>query len=392
MSYTLRGRLESRLVAALAPLLAACALALVVGRWWPVELAALMVGVGLLLDVSAYHRLLPYQAGWLAVPLGTLELGLVMALVRLAGVDAPLVAALLFFGGSWVLGQVLGHAVFPIASVTYGEDGGELGRTGAVTAATAVGVVAFAGGVAFGSAPPTVTLEAGVHRGPLVLDREQILVGEPGAVVEGGIVVTADGVQIRDVTVVGGEHGIVIDHAEGVVLDGVVVRDTRLDAIHARRSAVEVRDCRIGPLRGEYAQGIDVSFAYDLAPSVVRGCSVTGGREGIVSFSSHVTFLDNRVTGTTLRGIAVNEMSDGVVEDNRVEDAAGVGIFCGDYSHCQISGNSVSDIRPEATDPSGTEYGYGIIVHYGSKASVWENELARTQGIGTFAEAAIVTR
>ena len=392
MSYTLRGRLESRLVAVLAPLVAACALALVLERWWPVELAALMLGVGVLLDVAAYHRLLPYQAGWLAVPLGALELALVMALARLADVDAPLVAALAFFGGSWALAQVLGHALFPLVRLTYGEDGGELGRTGALAAGATLGIVALVGGVAWATAPPTITLEAGVHRGPLVLDHEQILVGEPGAVVEGGIVVTADGVHVRDVTVVGGEHGIVVENAEGVVLDGVEVRDTRLDAIHARRSTIEVRDCRIGPLRGAYAQGIDVSFAYDLAPSVVRDCSVTGGREGIVSFSSHVEFRDNLVTGTALRGIAVNEMSDGVVADNRVHDATGVGIFCADYSHCEISENSVSDIRPDATDPPGSLYGYGIVVHYGSKAIVSENRLAHTAGIGTFAEAQIVTR
>ena len=36
----------------------------------------------------------------------------------------------------------------------------------------------------------TVTLAAGVHQGPLVLDHEQILVGKPGAVVRGGGLLT----------------------------------------------------------------------------------------------------------------------------------------------------------------------------------------------------------
>ena len=49
MSYTLRGRLESRLVAALLPLLAACILAAGLPSWWPVGIA----GLGVILVVLA---------------------------------------------------------------------------------------------------------------------------------------------------------------------------------------------------------------------------------------------------------------------------------------------------------------------------------------------------
>jgi hypothetical protein len=51
MSYTLRGRLESRVVAALLPIAVAAALAAALRAWWPVELAALMLGVGATLDL-----------------------------------------------------------------------------------------------------------------------------------------------------------------------------------------------------------------------------------------------------------------------------------------------------------------------------------------------------
>ena len=54
-------------------------------------------------------------------------------------------------------------------------------------------------------------LAAGVHQGPLVITRREMLVGEPGAVVRGGIVVRANGVAIKNVTVVGGENGITVD-------------------------------------------------------------------------------------------------------------------------------------------------------------------------------------
>src|SRR5207248_9008680 len=66
VSYTLRGRVDSRLAALLPVLLVACALAAALHRWWPVELVALMGGVGLALDVELYDRVVEYQPGWLA--------------------------------------------------------------------------------------------------------------------------------------------------------------------------------------------------------------------------------------------------------------------------------------------------------------------------------------
>ena len=139
MSYTLRGRIESRLAALLPVVAAACALAAVEHRWWPVEAAGLMIGIGLALDLQAYHVFLPYQPGWAAVPLGLLELGALLGLMRLADVAAPLGQALALFGGGWLVAQLLGHAGFPLVRLGYAEEGGELGRFGLV-AALAVGV------------------------------------------------------------------------------------------------------------------------------------------------------------------------------------------------------------------------------------------------------------
>ena len=70
VSYTLRGRVETRLAALLPVLLGACVLAGVLHRWWPVELVALMAAVGLFLDLEVWHRLLPYQPAWATRPAG----------------------------------------------------------------------------------------------------------------------------------------------------------------------------------------------------------------------------------------------------------------------------------------------------------------------------------
>src|SRR5207245_8762726 len=118
VSYTLRGRIESRLAAVLVTLAAAAVLAGVERTWWPLELAALMAAVGVTADVVVYDRLLDYQPGWLALPLGAAELALAMICPRAPGVSAPLGPALALFAGGWLVAQVLGHAVLPLVRLT----------------------------------------------------------------------------------------------------------------------------------------------------------------------------------------------------------------------------------------------------------------------------------
>jgi hypothetical protein len=388
MSYTLRGRLETRLAAAAAPLVVGAALAFWLREWWPFALAGLMLGVGLTLDAAVYHRLLAYQAGWLAFPLGALELAVVMGLVRLLGVPAPLRPALLIFAGSWLLAQVLTHAVLPLSRLSYGEDGGELGRTGVLAALVVLGVLAAGGGVAWATRPPTVRLEAGIHRGPLVLDHPQVLVGEPGAVVQRGLVITSDNVTVKDLTIVGGENAVDVEDSENVTLDRVHISGADLDGIHARLSSVTVRDCLIDA--GANTQGIDISFAMTLTPSVVDGCMVVGGAEGIVSHMANVDIRNNDVTGTSLRAITVTEMSMGMVDENRVRDALGVGIFCGDYSHCEIEDNVVWNTRPDYASADRTRLGFPIVAHYGAAAQLKGNSLGQNaRGAASFLRARI---
>jgi hypothetical protein len=379
MSYTLRGRLESRLAAVLIPVLVACVVALVIHAWWPVELVGAMLAAGVALDLVVYHRSLPYQPGWYALPLGLLELFITMGIVLLVGIDAPLRPALWFFGGSWLVAQILGHAALPLARLTYAEDGGELGRAGRGLFVVAPCAVLIVLGTAAATQPPTVVLEPGVHAGPLVLDHSQKLVGEPGAVVRGGIVITSDDVVVRDVAVVGGEYGIEIDGAENVLLDHVAVSGASLDGIHVRRSSVTIRNCSVR-MTGEYTQGIEIGFAFDLPPSRVSECTVTGGREGIVSHMAHVDFRENHVSGTTMRAIAVTEMSMGEVTRNDVENVVGVGVYCGDYSHCEITRNWIRTVRPDHASGDRLSHGLAILSHFYAQASLDENSIVDSAG------------
>ena len=167
MSYTLRGRLESRLAALLPVIVAACMLGAALHRWWPIELAALMAVVGVALDIQLYDRLLAYQPGWATSAARA-------ARARAAdGNRAPVGPRRCRCGRrwrcsapAWLVAQALGHAGFPLLRVSYAEDGGELGRMGALAALAVAGTIVAAGVIAWAARPPTVHLVGRRAPGP----------------------------------------------------------------------------------------------------------------------------------------------------------------------------------------------------------------------------------
>ena len=374
MSYTLRGRLESRLVSLVPVLAAAVALGAAEHRWWPVEAVGLMLGVGLALDTQVYHRLLPYQPGWAAFPLGAVELGAVVGLMFAAGIAAPLGQAIALFAGGFAVAQLLGHVGFPVLRLGYAEDGGELGRLG-IAAATVVAVAfAGAGATAYAQLPPVVHLAAGVHQGPLVIDRREVLVGAPGAIVRGGIVIRANDVTIRNVSVVGGQNGITIAGARRAMLDHVSVSGARLDGIHVRSGSVHIRDCSVDMLGNTLGQGIDISYTMGYGMSMVEGCNIVGGMDGIATHVTMSEITHNHVSRTTARGVSMTEMSMGTIANNTVTNAKGLGILCNDHSMCEIERNTVAGTK--ALPGSGLTSGYGVLVTFFSEAELHDNALA----------------
>jgi hypothetical protein len=376
VSYTLRGRFESRLAALLPLLLAACALTGALHRWWPVELCALMAAVGLALDAQVWHRLLPYQPAWAMLPLGAVELGVLMAIVLGFGLHAPLVPALALFGAGWLLSVVLAQAGYPLLRLGYAEDGGELGRAGLLAAAAVVLALAGSAATVVVRLPPVVRLSAGVHRGPLVITRREVLRGDPGAVVHGGIVVRHDDVAIEGVTVVGGANGIDVEGVSGTVLDGVRVSGARLDGIHVRFADVTIRDCRVDMLGNAIGQGIDVSYTMGYGMVMIDRCRVTGGMEGIVTHSAMADISRNSVSRTTARAISMTEMSMGTLDRNEVSNARGVGLYCNDHSMCDVRRNVVVATRAVPAAGDRALDGIGLFVSYRSEAELRDNQLA----------------
>lgn len=371
MSYTLTGRLESRLVAALP----AVAFAISLERWWALELVALMLGLGLLLDACVYHPLVAYQPAWLAVPLGALELALTYGGMRALGIGAPLGTALALFGTAWVAGQLFVHALYPRLRLEYAESGGELGRRGAATGAAVAVILAGGLGAAYDTRPPTVHLH-GVVQGPIVIDRSETL---EGGVVRGGIRVRANHVTIRHVTVVGGTYGIDVEHVDHVTIDHVRVLHSTLDGIRATDAGVMIHDCVVSSPAGPFVSGILISYSMGRPMSMVSGCSITGTREGIATHSSAVDILDNHVADTTTRGILLGEMSMDMASGNDVEGANGIGIICMDHSMCQIDHNTVAGAKVDG-DQDPTRHGVGIEAYFYAEATASDNTVVASPG------------
>ena len=203
MSYTLRGRVETRLAAALLPFAVAAVLA--------PDPARLVAARARRADDRHRARARrarsttgcsPTSPAGSPLPLGLLELGLIdgrgprcSSSARRSGPRSPSSPA------SWLVMQVLAHAGLPLLRLTWPEDGGELGRAG-------LG--------ALGRRARRARSPCSARRGPSSRRRSRsprastrarsssttrsALVGEPGAVVRGGIVITADDVTVRDLT------------------------------------------------------------------------------------------------------------------------------------------------------------------------------------------------
>jgi hypothetical protein len=375
VSYTLRGRIETRLAALLLVLVGACALAGALHRWWPVELFALMAAVGLFLDLEVWHRLLPYQPAWAAVPLGAAELGALLAIVYGFDLHAPILPALALFGAGWLASFALAQAGFPLLRLGYAEDGGELGHAGPVAAGAVLLALVACAATWYVRLPPVVTLSAGVHKGPLVIRRREILQGEPGAVVRGGIVVAHNDVQIRNLTVLGGTNGITVDGVHGTVLDNVTVQDAKLDGIHVRAAGIVVRNCTVDMLGNPYGQGIDISFNMGMGMSMVEGCTILGGTQGITTHSSMTDIVGNTISRTGQQAIDVDEMSMGTASRNVIRDALGVGLYCNDRSMCMFAHNTVVGTRPDTTSGLRTQQGFGVLSSFQSAVDLWQNRL-----------------
>ena len=170
-------------------------------------------------------------------------------------------------------------------------------------------------------------------------------------------------------------NGITVDGVHGTVLDGVSVSGAKLDGIHVRLAGVVIKNCSIDMHGNPIGQGIDISYNIGMGMSMVEGCTIVGGMEGITTHSSMTEIMGDHVSGTTQQGITVTEMSMGTVMDSEVSNALGVGIYCNDRSTCMIEHNTVVGTRPDTASGNPTRRGLGVLADFQSDAELRGNQL-----------------
>jgi hypothetical protein len=238
-----------------------------------------------------------------------------------------------------------------------------------------------------------VRLLPGVHAA-FQVTRPVSVEGMPGSVVQGPVTVLADGVRLRDLVVTGGERGILIWQADHVAVERVLVRGARLHGIEVAPGSATISQCTIEGLVSPYAQGLEVRNSSGRPRTIVEGCSVSSGQEGLVSHVSRVEFRGNHVSDTSLRAIVITEMSEGIAEGNDVSGVAGVGLYCGDESHCEFRGNSVR--RVAAAPSAGRSHGgYGAVARYHATMRLDGNtfeDLSSAEPVGLFLHSRLTNR
>jgi hypothetical protein len=239
-------------------------------------------------------------------------------------------------------------------------------------------------------------LRPGLYAGPVSIYRSLTLIG-PATIVgrpdRAVITIAASGVNLSDLNIRGGETGVLVTRATRVNLENIQVTGATRRGIDIVQSSAQIHRCRVTDLTSQFAWGIGIVNSMGRAPTTVQACWVAGVQEGIVSHVSSVFIRDNDVRGTATRGIAVTEMSSGDVERNRIEQASGTGLYCGDRSICYLRLNTVKGIRAEPDSPVTWTQGYGAVLLFGADAYMEGNVFVDTAmpGVGVFVKSTLHT-
>lgn len=195
--------------------------------------------------------------------------------------------------------------------------------------------------IAAATAGDTVRVQAGVHRGALVITRRLVLLGDRGAVVEGAgkgstITVRADSVELRGLVIRGSGTSLNTDDAV-VKLErciGCRVIDNRIaDALHgiylleSRDVVIAGNDISGSARLVEARRGNGIHLFNSVGNRIERN-HVHATRDGMYfSFATHNTVVGNEVERTRY-GLHYMYSDDNRFEDNRfTRNAAGAAIM-----------------------------------------------------------------
>ena len=155
----------------------------------------------------------------------------------------------------------------------------------------------------------------------------------------------------------------------------MTVSGAKLDGIHVRLAGVMITNCTVDMRGNPLGQGIDISYNMDIGVTMVEGCTRRrrhgGHRHALVDGDARA---QPRQPDDAARDLDDRDV-DGEVMDNKVRDAHGVGIFCGDHSMCMIDRNDVAGTRPRLGSGDLTLRGFGVLASFQSEADLRGNHL-----------------
>jgi nitrous oxidase accessory protein len=186
--------------------------------------------------------------------------------------------------------------------------------------------------LAAAAAGDTVVLGAGIHRGPLRLERAVVLRGEPGAAIDGGgdgsvLTIVAPGTRVEDLEVrASGRRALTIDSgiqvigAGGVTLHGLWIHDVLYGVYGERATNLTVEHCRlrgrVEPLT-ESGDGNGVHLWY-VDGAQVRDSRIERFVDGIyLSFASHALIEGNLLQNSGRYGLHTMYCQDNRLLANR---------------------------------------------------------------------------
>jgi len=231
-----------------------------------------------------------------------------------------------------------------------------LARPAAAPGATlrvAPGPGALAEAIARAAPGDTLVLLAGIHRGPVALDRRLTVRGEPGAVLDGAgsgtvLDIRADGCRIESLEirrtgarVLTADSGVRIRESGGVRLAGLILRDVLYGIYAERCGGLSIESCvltgRAEP-GAETADGNGIHLWYCENPTV-RNCSVRRFADAVyLSFVNGATVEGSRFEWNARYGFHTMYCQKNRLAGNRfAHNLAGCAIMFS--NHLDVTGN-----------------------------------------------------
>lgn len=235
-------------------------------------------------------------------------------------------------------------------------------------------------GAAIEAAPPGAIIQigAGEYTEILVIQKPLTLIGRGNVIIFGQddrptITVENTGSVLLDgLSIQGGEYGILVYRSRDVTIQNSNIVESRLVGIKVRQASAEIINNMITDAQSPYGRGIHITNGMEWPESNIIHNTVTGSADhGIMTNMVKVNIRANTVIGNGRAGIAITEMTHGLVANNIVDSSGENALYISDWSRVIACQNRLMNTSPPLTE--GARYGNGITIDYHSTVQLYNN-------------------